>query len=242
MLFDNNLYCKYNISRYIHIVNQRYFQEKIMQQEQSPTIDNQNSLGNVQVSDGPSQTQNGNGQTPPPAPQPHPVGQAQVAPVQVSPVGIDAGSIVAGEIPRSDKWSAVEKAHLQQHPTCAACGLGHPKQGLQVHHMLPFHFCVKLGRPELELDERNLMTLCDETINNHHLLLGHLGNFQSYNPNVKADVAGPLGKLGDDQIDTDPTWQAEMRQRPHFLNQMSPQDIANFKQLMDTWYPPHENA
>ena len=213
-----------------------------MQQEQSSIMDNQNSLGDVQVSDGPSQTQNGNGQTPSPAPQSDTGRQAEVAPVQVSPVGIDPGAIVAGEIPRSDKWPAVETAHLQRQPACVACGQGQPKHGLQVHHMLPFHFCVKLGRPELELDERNLMTLCDETINNHHLLLGHLGDFQSYNPNVKADVAGPLGKLGDDQIDTDPTWQAEMRQRPPFLNQMSPQDIANFKLLMNTWYPPQGNA
>lgn len=104
--------------------------------------------------------------------------------------------------------------------------------------MLPFHFCVNLGRPELELDERNLMTLCDETINNHHLLLGHLGDFQSYNPNVKTDVAGPLGHLSDDQIDADPSWQTEMRQRLLFLDQMNKQQIAAFKVLMDTGYPP----
>lgn len=213
-----------------------------MQQEQNPTMDDQNPSGDVQASDGSSQTQNGTVQSPPSAPQSDTGGQAVVTPVQVSPVGMDPGAIVAGEIPRSDKWPAVEKAHLQQQPICAACGQGHPAQGLQVHHMLPFHFCVKLGRPELELDERNLMTLCDETINNHHLLLGHLGDFQSYNPNVRVDVAGPLGKLGDDQIDADPGWQAEMQRRPPFLNKMSPQDIANFKLLMNTWYPPQGNA
>ena len=212
-----------------------------MQQEQNPTMDDQNSSGDVQAPDGASQTQNETVQSPPP--QSNTGGQAELAPVQVSSVGIDPGAIVAGEIPRSDKWPTVEKAHRQKYPTCAACGEGQPGQaGMQVHHMLPFHFCVKLGRPELELDERNLMTLCDQTINNHHLLLGHLGDFQSYNPNVRADVAGPLGKLGDDQIDTDPTWQAEMQRRPPFLNKMSPQDIANFKLLMDTWYPRQGNA
>jgi hypothetical protein len=156
--------------------------------------------------------------------------------------GIDNGAIAAGDIPRSSQWPAVEKAHLLAQPTCVAFGQGQPGSGLQVHHMLPFHFCVKLGRPELELDERNLMTLCDETINNHHLLLGHLGDFQSYNPNVKADVAGPLGKLGDDQIDTDPAWQSEMRQCPPFLNHMNSQQIAAFKVLMDTWYPPQPGS
>ena len=208
-----------------------------MQQEQNPTIADPN-LGS-------------NGQAPTLAPPFDTVGQvtavaqpeaglqdptATIVSPAISP--IDVGVIAGGEIPRSDKWSAVEQAHLQSHPVCTACGQGQPGQGLQVHHMLPFHFCVKLGRPELELDERNLMTLCDETINNHHLLLGHLGNFQSYNPTVKADVAGPLGHLGDDQIDADPSWQAEMRQRPPFLDHMNAEQIAAFKVLMDTWYPP----
>ena len=218
-----------------------------MQQEHNPTMDEQNSSSDVQISNRSFQTQNGDTQSQPPAPHSNMGGQVEVAPPQISPlqipmVGIDPGELVAGEIFRSDKWSAVEKAHLQQHPTCAACGQGQPRWGLQVHHILPFHFCVKLGRPELELDERNLMTLCDITINNHHLLLGHLDNFQSYNPNVRADIAGTLGKLGNNQIDTDPAWQAEMQRRPPILNRMSLQDIANFKLLMDTWYPPQENG
>src|SRR5579872_1265903 len=196
-----------------------------MQQEQNPTIADQN-LGS-------------NGQAPTPVPQFDSLGQAAAvtqpevslqnpAATILSPAvaTTNIGVIAAGEIPRSGAWPAVEQAHLHAHPTCAACGKGQPGQGLQVHHMLPFHFCVKLGRPELELDERNLMTLCDETINNHHLLLGHLGDFQSYNPSVKADVAGPLGQLGDDQIDADPSWQAEMRQRPPFLDRMNAEQIA----------------
>ena len=197
-----------------------------MQQQDPTTVDPNANVGSNGQSPTASAQSAINGQTePPPVPNP-------------TTVITDPGIIAAGEIPRSSQWPAVEQAHLQAQPACVACGQGQPGQGLQVHHMLPFHFCVKLGRPELELDERNLMTLCDETINNHHLLLGHLGNFQSYNPNVKADVAGPLGKLGDDQIDADPSWQAEMRQRPPFLDHMTEQQIADFKALMDTWYPP----
>ena len=82
------------------------------------------------------------------------------------------------------------------------------------------------------------MTLCDEFINSHHLLLDHLGDFQSYNPNVKADVVGPLGQLGVDQIKTNPDWQTEMHQRPPFLDHMNEQQIADFKALMNVWYPP----
>ncbi|MEO8970204.1 MAG: hypothetical protein ABI406_01235 [Ktedonobacteraceae bacterium] len=200
-----------------------------MQQEQDPTIADQ-SLGS-------------NGQAPTSPPQSDFSGQTEAPPVpNPTTVTTDSGIIAAGEIPRSGAWHGVEQAHLNAHPACAACGLGQPGQGLQVHHMLPFHFCVKLGRPELELDERNLMTLCDKSINNHHLLLGHLGDFQSYNPSVKADVAGSLGHLGDDQIDADPSWQAEMRQRPPFLEHMNANQIAAFKVLMDTWYPPQPDS
>ena len=31
----------------------------------------------------------------------------------------------------------------------------------QLHHIFPFHFCVVLGRPDLELDERDEVTLCE---------------------------------------------------------------------------------
>ncbi len=202
-----------------------------MQQEQDPTTIDPN--GNIGSS----------GQPPTISPQPAINGQTEPPPMpNPTTVITDPGIIASGEIPRSSEWPAVEQAHLRAHPTCAACGQGQPGQGLQVHHMLPFHFCVTLGRPELELDERNLMTLCDESINSHHLLLGHLGNFQSYNPNVKADVAGPLGQLGAAQIESNPDWQTEMHQRPPFLDRMNEQQIADFKALMDAWYPPETNS
>jgi hypothetical protein len=31
-----------------------------------------------------------------------------------------------------------------------------------VHHIFPFHYCIALGRPDLELDDRNLITLCED--------------------------------------------------------------------------------
>ena len=34
---------------------------------------------------------------------------------------------------------------------------------VQVQHIFPFHYCVALGRPDLELDERNLITLCGKS-------------------------------------------------------------------------------
>ena len=88
------------------------------------------------------------------------------------------------EAARSPTWQTFEKHFLAAHPTCAACG-GPSEVG---HHIQPFHL-----HPELELDESNIIALC----NKHccHLLLGHLGNFRSWNTEVRADAAKMLEKI-----------------------------------------------
>ena len=86
---------------------------------------------------------------------------------------------------RSSHWETVRKKHLKSFPTCAACGCS---DDLQVHHIKPFHL-----DPELELEESNLITLC-ESQDNHkcHLNIGHLGNFKNENPNVVKDAEEAL--------------------------------------------------
>jgi len=82
---------------------------------------------------------------------------------------------------RSREWPRVRKAYLAKHPRCFLC-LGSKK--ITVHHRLPFHLS-----PELELDEKNLITLCEGkgTIN-CHLVFGHWGNFRTkYNPDIEND-------------------------------------------------------
>ena len=84
---------------------------------------------------------------------------------------------------RSDKWPRVRKAFLKDHPTCAVCG---GKVKLEAHHCLPFHL-----DPSKELDPSNLIPLCEANKggSNCHLLFGHLGNFEAFNPDVRADAA-----------------------------------------------------
>jgi len=95
--------------------------------------------------------------------------------------------IIQGKHPasakRSNKWPKVRAAHLAKYPTCAVCG-GNKK--LEAHHRRPFHL-----HPELELEETNLITLCESKHGgiNCHLAIGHLGNFRSYNSNVEEDAA-----------------------------------------------------
>jgi hypothetical protein len=75
---------------------------------------------------------------------------------------------------RSPHWPAVRRAHLEKHPTCSACG---GKRLLQVHHMRPFHL-----EPALELDPRNLITLCTWKL--CHFELGHGDDWTAFNPKV----------------------------------------------------------
>jgi 5-methylcytosine-specific restriction endonuclease McrA len=82
-----------------------------------------------------------------------------------------------------------------------ACG--YKGKNLQVHHIKPFHL-----HPHLELDPQNLITLCE-----HHLLLGHLDAWDSYNERIREDAKHFYRKSAA-QIRADTRWQKKMAQRP----------------------------
>ena len=144
------------------------------------------------------------------------------------------------EPPRSPQWPSVEKAKLAATPFCACCGPAKHDKGLQVHHVFPFHYAVALGRPDLELDPRNLIVLCetehDDPEVNHHLLLGHLGNFKSDNIHVAEDVVTFSG-MDAAAIQADPRWLARKASRLKLLDDMTDQDKTDFRALMDARFP-----
>lgn len=84
---------------------------------------------------------------------------------------------------RDWRWLKVRADHLVKQPICAACG---SHDDLEVHHKVPVHVD---GR--LELDPRNLVTLCRV----HHFWLGHLGDWQSWNPEIVEDCLVMLRKV-----------------------------------------------
>ncbi len=88
------------------------------------------------------------------------------------------------EAPRSPHWPAVEKEHLKKEPECQACNT---RNNLQVHHVKPYHI-----HPELELEDANLLTLCEP----HHLLMGHLMLWKSFNKDVRSDASLWRTKIG----------------------------------------------
>lgn len=95
---------------------------------------------------------------------------------------------VAADKKRSDKWATCRKHFLAAHPFCAYCG-GTTK--LQVHHVHQFNDMTPEQRgtdaPGGELDPNNLIVLCEDPATDHHLHIGHSGNFKTSNPNVRAD-------------------------------------------------------
>jgi 5-methylcytosine-specific restriction endonuclease McrA len=78
---------------------------------------------------------------------------------------------------RSPRWPRLRAVFLAACPCCAACGT---RQGLEVHHVRPVH-----RFPHLELAWDNLLTLCGRC----HLFVGHLGSWDSWNPEVVGDAA-----------------------------------------------------
>lgn len=81
-------------------------------------------------------------------------------------------------VSRSSGWPKVRKLYLLSHPYCECCG---GKKKLEVHHKKPVWLF-----PELELDFKNLKTLCEQR--GCHLAIGHLYFYRSYNPNIDADI------------------------------------------------------
>ncbi len=107
---------------------------------------------------------------------------------------------------RSPQWARVAREHRLREPACVVCGYKGRK--LQVHHIKPFHL-----HPQLELDPKNLITLCETRGREHHLLLGHLEAWESYNEHIREDATHFHHKTAA-QIRADSRWQKRKAQRP----------------------------
>lgn len=84
------------------------------------------------------------------------------------------------KVKRSNKWPALRKQWLKDHPCCAVCN---SRKRCVPHHKLPVH-----KYPSLELEPNNLVTLCEGDGVNCHFLFGHLGDWRSWNFQIVDDV------------------------------------------------------
>lgn len=88
------------------------------------------------------------------------------------------------EFGRSGAWPRVRREHLSREPECIACGRS---GSLEVHHVVPVR-----GRPDLELDPENLVTLCADPC---HIVFGHLLDWRRSNPHVREDSAAYRARI-----------------------------------------------
>jgi HNH endonuclease len=139
-------------------------------------------------------------------------------------------------LPRSSQWPEVQQACLEQNQyMCAACGM-QGKGLVQVHHIIPFQYCVVYGRPELEFNPKNLIPLCEGPgTNDHHVAIGHLGDFQHLNQDVLVDITGPWKDLAKAIIEKLPDFLARKRWP---VKPVSVDDQAALIALMNQWYGP----
>lgn len=157
---------------------------------------------------------------------------------------IDNGARIAwahGVGARSPKWPAAERLSLRNQKFCDVCGVAmDPKIKVQVHHVIPYHFCILLGRPDLELDQRNLIVLCETEAGapspNHHLRVGHSGDFQSSNINVRND-ASKFFRMDEATIEKNPLYLENVKNRLKPWDKMTDQNKADLRSLMDRLYP-----
>ena len=135
---------------------------------------------------------------------------------------------------RSHHWPAVERAHLRLSPVCLVCGC---TAHLNVHHWYPFHFVVAVGRPDLELDHRNLFTLCSDPAKQHHLLVGHLDEFGSFTRDLHRWIA-VCKSLTSREIRLRSDWRAAVRTRPKALEYWGAPDRTALRAELDHLFPP----
>ena len=143
-------------------------------------------------------------------------------------------SINPFSLPRSPQWPEVQRACLEKNnDTCAACGI-QGKGLIQVHHIIPFQYCVVYGRPELEFNPKNLIPLCEgPKTNDHHVAIGHLGDFQHLNQDVLTDITGPWKALARVAIEILPDFLARKKWP---VKPVSADDQAALIALMNQWY------
>ena len=142
--------------------------------------------------------------------------------------------------PRSPEWPAFAKAQIVAHPECAACGpLWKPSTMVQVHHIFPVHFLRALSRNDLELDPRNCIVPCTNLAafpgQDHHLLVGHLDDFEAANPATRSDAALYRGMTAA-QIRASATWRSSVLRLPT-LEHMSFAQKHALRALMDKVMP-----
>ncbi len=149
----------------------------------------------------------------------------------------DSGAVVAAYAghARSPHFETVERDLRAQ--TGGVCVISGATIGTQLHHCyVPFEVARCFGRWELEFSPRNLKFLAQVRGNEKHLIVGHLGDFQSFNFNLSADIHYFQGML-DDDIRNDESYKRAVKARPKALHNLSDIEKESLKKRIDDILP-----
>jgi hypothetical protein len=103
------------------------------------------------------------------------------------------------------------------------------------HVPLPLRRALRPAR--FGIGPRNLTTLCTREDREHHLLLGHLDDYESYNPEVEEFIK-TYNRRSNQQIRNDAAWQSAQARKPKHLDEMSQLEKGDFNKMLDGKFPP----
>ncbi len=82
---------------------------------------------------------------------------------------------------RDPQWPALSKKMIKEAGN--KCALCNKSKNLITHHIIPVHV-----NKELELNENNLIVLCEHLTHNCHFFIAHCCDWRSYNPEIRIDT------------------------------------------------------
>ena len=139
-----------------------------------------------------------------------------------------------------------QERHLKAFPLCVCCRKGTNLQfKTQAHHVIPFHYCIALDRAPAASDARNFITLCEteqgDAADNHHLLVGHLGNFKEANLNVMHDATLTYYGFSKAALTASLAFETQiktLRLKP--LEDLTDANKVQLVALIDRWFPQND--
>jgi len=140
--------------------------------------------------------------------------------------------------PRSPHWSHARAVFLHLKPYCEVCGRKAPDVEVEVHHEIPVNYLVDpvVDRPDLELDPRIMSGLCTAADCQGHYLVGHLGDWHSYNPELARFLAW-TADLKRDQIVGLRQWQSFRLCRPKHVGAMTVEEKLRLRDMLNQRFP-----
>lgn len=120
---------------------------------------------------------------------------------------------------RSPKRHHYNTMQVIKHPNCIICDRTADKVELVAHHIYPISLLRLINRLDLELDDRNIRTICEDKKLGCHYLFAHYQDWKSYNPDID-EFADMFKNSTVAEILESSTYQSALTNRPCPIHMM----------------------